>query len=363
MDRQDLNGKLTLVRDVADAVRNAAGADLPAQLDAALVGHPELVLRIRDADGRTLFVRGVLPDDGREGAALAADASARQWLQWWQVGDRPLRGLSAPLNDPPSNTSTGTVLLGMDISHHQAFMIGFRHLLVLSIIIAASTAAVLGWIATRAGLRPLRRITALASELSTERLDARLPESGVPAEINVLVDAFNAMLARLDDSFRRLSEFSADVAHELRTPIANLTLQTQVALQGSRDPAAYRELLYSSLEEYERLGHMIGAMLYLAQADQGLLRPTVEEVDLREQVEAGGPTARVGGVWQRGRCCGSTRPGLGVAAQAMQQDTRCASAATMPRRGRDRGALIPDPLTPLRRPPMRLVAAGRTPAL
>jgi two-component system heavy metal sensor histidine kinase CusS len=88
----------------------------------------------------------------------------------------------------------------------------------------------------------------------------------------------------LEASFRRLSEFSADVAHELRTPIANLTLQTQVALGSTRDAGAYREILYSSLEEYERLARMINDMLYLAQADDGRLRPVAEPVELDEQV-------------------------------------------------------------------------------
>jgi two-component system heavy metal sensor histidine kinase CusS len=106
----------------------------------------------------------------------------------------------------------------------------------------------------------------------------------VPAEIQALVVAFNAMLARLEDSFRRLSEFSSDIAHELRTPVANLMIQTQVALTSARDIEKYREILYSNLEEYERMAQMIGDMLFLAQADNGLLKPSTGPVDLAAEV-------------------------------------------------------------------------------
>jgi two-component system heavy metal sensor histidine kinase CusS len=112
----------------------------------------------------------------------------------------------------------------------------------------------------------------------------------VPAEIESMVVAFNAMLARLEDSFRRLNEFSSDIAHELRTPVSNLMTQTQVALAGARDGEAsreqYREILYSSLEEYERMAQMIADMLFLAQADNGLLKPGDAAIDLGHEVTA-----------------------------------------------------------------------------
>lgn len=285
MDRHDLAGKLALIRQMLGTDPGAAAAgELGPRLDAALVGHPELVVQVRGPDGKLLFARGEVPSDtGAPAPGFRDNAPPRWWLEW-QLGQRPFRGLSAPLWGPRAATSAGTVLIGKDISHHRDFMASFRRTLALSMIAAAAAAAVLGWAATRAGLQPLRRITALASGLDTERLDARLPQTGVPAEIQALVDAFNSMLARLEASFRRLSEFAADVAHELRTPIANLTLQTQVALGTSRDADAYREILYSSLEEYERLGRMINDMLYLAEAEDGRLRPAAEAVDLGEQV-------------------------------------------------------------------------------
>jgi two-component system heavy metal sensor histidine kinase CusS len=140
-------------------------------------------------------------------------------------------------------------------------------------------------VATRRGLAPLRRVTDLAAGISAQRLASRLPTTGLPAELQALATSFNAMLARLDDSFRRLSDYSSDIAHELRTPISNLLTQTQVALSGARSSDEYREILYSSLEEYERMAQMVGDMLYLAQADNGLLQPGLAQVDLAAEAE------------------------------------------------------------------------------
>src|SRR3546814_10570234 len=87
-----------------------------------------------------------------------------------------------------------------------------------------------------------------------------------------LAVSFNGMIERLEDVFRRLSDFSGDIAHELRTPITNLKTQTEVVLSQSRNVEQYREILYSNLEEYERMAKMIGDMLFLAQADNNLDR-------------------------------------------------------------------------------------------
>ena len=102
----------------------------------------------------------------------------------------------------------------------------------------------------------------------------------VPAELAALVGALNAMLARLEVSFRRLSDFSSDLAHEFRTPVSNLMMQAQVVLSRPRDAETYREVLASSVEEYERLSRMIADMLFLAKADEGRIVPSHERLEL-----------------------------------------------------------------------------------
>ena len=98
--------------------------------------------------------------------------------------------------------------------------------------------------------------------------------------------SFNDMLERIGDGFRRLSNFSADIAHELRTPITNLTTQTHVALSQARTTEEYREILYSSQEELDRMSKMVGDMLFIARADNKQLSYETEDLEVGAEVRA-----------------------------------------------------------------------------
>ncbi len=101
-----------------------------------------------------------------------------------------------------------------------------------------------------------------------------------------LAATLNAMLERLQRDFRRLSEFSSDLAHELRTPITNLMTQTQVALSQPRDPAEYRDVLASNAEELQHLARMVSDMLYFAKLEHGITAPNAEVLNIGDEVLA-----------------------------------------------------------------------------
>jgi two-component system heavy metal sensor histidine kinase CusS len=285
-DRIELNGKLELVRNLFTQASNSKTLDrLPQQLDDALVGHHGLAVVVTDATGNIWFAtsgadfpRTLLQDC----KARPAECSYGALHQWEQNGVSH-RGMAVSIT--AGSGKPYTVAVAQDIEHHELFMDTYRSVLGVAIALAALTMAALGWIVTRWGLSPLRQVTDTVAGISAEHLGARLPASGLPAELMPLAAAFNAMLARLDDAFRRLSEFSSNIAHELRTPISNLMTQTQVALSSARDKDEYKEVLYSSLEEYERMAQMVGDMLYLAQADNGLLKPGQQSVNLANETK------------------------------------------------------------------------------
>lgn len=126
---------------------------------------------------------------------------------------------------------------------------------------------VCGYLMVRRGLRPLSVAAQAAGEITATRLGGRLRVEDAPAELADMVHAFNQMLDRLEESFRRLTQFSSDIAHDLRTPINNLMIETQVILRAPREASEYEALLASNIEEYERLNRMIESMLFLARAD------------------------------------------------------------------------------------------------
>jgi two-component system heavy metal sensor histidine kinase CusS len=277
-DHQEMLGKVELVRHLLARAHDRADLDsLAEELDDALVGHPGLSVAVIDNHGRIWFATSAAAFPSH---LLEARAPAGTLEQWTAKGAE-YRGIAVPV---PVDGTTYTVAMSLDIRHHNMFMAEFRRILVLAMALAALSTAALGWIAARQALSPLKAMARTATSISAEKLSERLPEAGVPEEIRALAAAFNAMLARLEDAFRRLSDFSSDIAHELRTPVSNLMTQTQVALTRTRSAEEYREVLESSMEECERLARMIGDMLFLAQADNHMVVPRRETIDLAEEV-------------------------------------------------------------------------------
>jgi two-component system, OmpR family, heavy metal sensor histidine kinase CusS len=120
---------------------------------------------------------------------------------------------------------------------------------------------------TRRALRPLKRMAEFAERVGSTHLNERVPATGWPGEVQPLAIGFNRMLVRLENSFTRLSQFSADLAHELRTPIAILRGEAEGALIKARSSDQYRDVIESSLEEFHRLSRLIDNLLFLARAE------------------------------------------------------------------------------------------------
>lgn len=116
-------------------------------------------------------------------------------------------------------------------------------------------------------IAPIREIIENFGEIGATTLDRRIESAGQAPEISALAVTFNAMLDRLEESFTRLSQFSTDIAHELRTPVNNMRGEMEVALGKARSADQYRDVLGSSLEECQRLSRIIDSLLFLARAE------------------------------------------------------------------------------------------------
>lgn len=282
-DLDEIEGSTELVGKVLSKVSYRSDLDaVPRLLEDALVGHAGVSIRIIGPEGRVLFASSdaVLA----QGPIAAAPAAPHGGTVVREYGGHAYRQAvtTLPLGIP--DAAPAQVLIAVNIDHQLDFIAEFRRILWLSIAAGILLTAVLAWTAARRGLEPIRRIASLAQGISASRLGERLP-GPVPPELADLVSALNAMLARLEDSFRRLSDFSSDLAHELRTPVANLLTETEVALSRPRSADEYREVLYSNLEEFNRLSRMIADMLFLAKADNGLIVPRRETVDLAAETQ------------------------------------------------------------------------------
>jgi two-component system heavy metal sensor histidine kinase CusS len=281
-DRIELQGKLELIRHLLAKAHNSANLGALAQeLDDALVGHHNLSVEVINLHGEIWYATSGADFPQ---TLLRNPATTSNSLKAWTQNGISYRGMVMGLAVGDSHPDTYNVAIALDIGHHLVFLDDFKRMLILAMALAAMATAALGWAVTRQGLRPLRKLTTMAGSVSASRLGERLHAPNIPAELQDLVATFNAMLERLEDSFRRLADFSSDIAHELRTPISNLMTQTQVVLSQPRSAGEYREILHSNLEEYERLARTIGDMLFLAKADNRLIVPRREAVDLTEEV-------------------------------------------------------------------------------
>lgn len=130
------------------------------------------------------------------------------------------------------------------------------------------------------GLQPLRRFGRVASLVSTEDLSHRIPVQHPPRELGEAARALNVMLHRLDNGVQQLTQFSDDLAHELRSPISNLLGKAQVTLSRPRDKDEYEAVLASSIEELERVTRIVSDMLFLAQVSHPKALLPMEPVQL-----------------------------------------------------------------------------------
>jgi heavy metal sensor kinase len=142
-----------------------------------------------------------------------------------------------------------------------------------------------GYVLARQALAPVDRIVQTADRITATQLDRRIEVVSTDDELGRLARTLNGMIARLERSFEEIRRFSADAAHELRTPIAVLRTEAEVALRQPREPEQYRAILEDQLEELERLSRLADRLLFLCRGDAGLVPLARRPVDLREVVE------------------------------------------------------------------------------
>jgi len=282
-DLEELDGKMQVVREtLADAASYQAIAILQPQLHYTVTaGHPHSAITIVGSDGAVLLTMG----QPRVVEHLLSGAEdGKTGLLTWSSENRTYRIVSDRVALGVPGSRPAKVAISFDITNDQDFIANFTRMVWIAIGVGTLLTGLIGWIAVRKGLAPLHNVSTLLANVSTSQLDKPIPTASVPRDLQGLIFAFNRMLARLNDSFKRLSEFSSDIAHELRTPINNMMLQTQVALSRKRDAEEYCTNLQSNLEELRRLSRMIEDMLFLANADNHLLAPRKETINLHSEV-------------------------------------------------------------------------------
>ena len=283
-----LTGKLELATELLESEADSGlpdSASLARKVADAMVGHSGLYLSIKTSDNRLLadYSSPGFPLPYGRFASEAAYPDTMQTVEdeGWRY-NVIVRKISA---QKAGGQHDVLITAAYDTGFHDEFISQLKKWLLWFNGGLMFISVLLGWFVTRMGLKPLNELNRLASAVTINNLSKRLPAHNLPAELMATVAEFNSMLERLEKSFRRLSEFSSDIAHELRTPVSNLMMQTQVALSRDRDAASYREVLFSNLEELSRLARMSSDMLFLAKSENGLMILEKQNVSLHEELE------------------------------------------------------------------------------
>ncbi len=179
---------------------------------------------------------------------------------------------------PPVRSDT--IQIAIDISEEEDLLRRFRWWFWAVLLASSVLFPVLGYGIARHGIRPVEEIAATARSITSTNLRERIRAEGYPSELASLAGTFNEMLDRLEESFERISRFSADIAHDLRTPVHNIRGEAEVALARARTVDEYREVIESTLEEAVRLSDLIGDLLFLARAQSPLTEFHRERVNV-----------------------------------------------------------------------------------
>jgi len=262
VERQEItevSGKLELIDHLIDMQNSASGLhDLAATFDEMRAGQGQLGIWIVDAQGQAVY-GGAAPE-------TLETTDGRQVLLQTPDGGR-MRGLRVAMNDRILPGAQLTVAVSTRTSAQFLYAYGTALALICALWVGA-TVVLAAW-AVRRSMAPARRLSGQAAAIQPDNLARRLPLQDTDRELHELVRSFNRTLDRLQAAYQQMEGFNADVAHELRTPLATLINGTQVMLSSPRDAAELRDALESNLEELEDLKTLVNDMLFLARADRG----------------------------------------------------------------------------------------------
>jgi len=277
--------------DIADATLEGQAADLDrflearkdlstAQLQAEIsedykIQRSQDYLQISDVGGDSIYRSRFL--DEHPLPPISLDRLTKPRRQTLRLGRLPFRTLSEKMN---VSGRFFIVQIASTLDEEIETLEAFRKYLLMFAPVLLLAASAVGYWLSRKALAPVDALTRTAHTISGHNLSSRLEQLDTGDELQRLSDTLNEMLARIEAAFLRITEFTADASHELRTPIALIHTEAELVLRRSRDESEYREALRHILLEADRTANLIDQLLALARADSGKEALTIHPIDL-----------------------------------------------------------------------------------
>ena len=260
-----LQGKRELVQYVISEIGSAEKVpDNAHRFGDLLIGHDDLHLAIIEFSNDTVLAS--FSQLALRSIACCANQANAHAVTNWRIEDGTMFTSLAGVGSVASG-DTLRFVLSQDRMNDRQLLRGYMAAALIGLPLLLGLVLLGAWGVARTGLAPLARFKKLARESSSVSLSQRLIPHDMPLELRDLAIDFNAMLARIDSGVTHLNQFSGDLAHEMRTPVAILLGRTQVALSRPRSAAEFQAVLEADVEDLERLSRLIDDMLFLARAE------------------------------------------------------------------------------------------------
>jgi two-component system heavy metal sensor histidine kinase CusS len=253
------------------------------ELESAARRYQQFYIRLLDPHGIPILTTPGMAEQ-LDLAELASRAGGRPERSISMIGRRgnAFRITSAKASVGTSPARTDTIQIAIDVSQAEELLARYRLWFWAILLVTSFLFPLAGYRIACHGIRPVEQIAATARRITSTNLRERIHAEGYPSELASLARTFNEMLDRLEGSFERISTFSANIAHDLRTPVNNIRGEAEVALARARTVDEYRTVLESSLEEAVRLSELIGNLLFLARAESPLTELHLERLEVGE---------------------------------------------------------------------------------
>jgi two-component system heavy metal sensor histidine kinase CusS len=236
-------------------------------VDSAVRRYQKFFIRVLDENGEELATTPGMDKDLSTSLVAQQAEKHHGIFKIDSPGGASYRTIVASVASEVDGKDVWTLQVAVDLTQEQV-VLGRQRVWIWMLLAAALVICpAMGFAIARRSTRPLREVAETARQIGSSTLNERINAEGYPVEIRILAEAFNAMLERLEESFARLSRFSADIAHELRTPVNNMRGEAEVALARARTGEEYMEVVASCLEESVRLSELIESLLFLARTE------------------------------------------------------------------------------------------------
>jgi two-component system heavy metal sensor histidine kinase CusS len=256
------------------------------ELESAARRYEQFYIRLLDERNTPLLMTPGIADQ-LDLAQLASQIQRRpdHTIRMRGRNGRSFRVTSASAPVGLAAAQTDTIQIAVDVSQKEMLLARYRFWFWTILLATFAVFPLVGYKIARHGIRPVEEMATTARHISSTNLRERILAEGYPSELASLANTFNQMLDRLEESFERISRFSADIAHDLRTPVNNIRGEAEVALARARTIDEYRDVLESCLEEAVRLSDLVGDLLFLARAESPLTHLRRERVNVAELLD------------------------------------------------------------------------------